>query len=631
MRQRGGSEQPAKGRRANRPKARKGSTATSSMADLQRQIGTLTREANEAREQQTATADILKVISRSAFNLQPVLDTLVETAARLCKAERAALSIREGEVYRYVATFAHEEEYFTLLKQLTFAPGRGTVAGRTALEGRAVHIADLAADPEYTGPTISLTIAKTRTALGVPLLRDGVVMGTLTLARRHVEPFSERQIELVQTFADQAVIAIENARLLTETREALERQTATSEVLEVINSCPGDLAPVFDAILEKAHSLCGVTHGSLLLYDGTKFRAVAVHGLSEAFADRLRQGFSLPPNASVQRLLDGGRFVQIRDHGAIDNPIPISRAAFEAGLRTSLFIPLRKDGIPLGLISAARQEVKPFTEKEIGLLESFAAQAVIAIENARLLNELRQRTDDLSESLQQQTATADVLKMIASSPTDVRPVLRAIVESACEICEANDALVALRDGDDLVFQAQHGSIPVVWGRRPINRRWVAGRAVADCMPVHVRDLLAPEGKEFQVGRELARPIGSLRTVLAMPLLQEGESIGAIVLRRTEVHPFSDKQIALLQTFADQAVIAIGNVRLFDEVQARTRSRRIAAAADRNVRGAADHQFFAGRAGAGVPGDAGKRDARLRSQVRHHESIRWGQLRERCAV
>jgi two-component system, NtrC family, sensor kinase len=235
-----------------------------------------------------------------------------------------------------------------------------------------------------------------------------------------------------------------------------------------------------------------------------------------------------------------------------------------------LFIPLRKDGIPLGLISAARQEVKPFTEKEIGLLESFAAQAVIAIENARLLNELRQRTDDLSESLQQQTATADVLKMIASSPTDVRPVLRAIVESACEICEANDALVALRDGDDLVFQAQHGSIPVVWGRRPINRRWVAGRAVADCMPVHVRDLLAPEGKEFQVGRELARPIGSLRTVLAMPLLQEGESIGAIVLRRTEVHPFSDKQIALLQTFADQAVIAIGNVRLFDEVQARTR-------------------------------------------------------------
>ncbi len=229
-----------------------------------------------------------------------------------------------------------------------------------------------------------------------------------------------------------------------------------------------------------------------------------------------------------------------------------------AGVRTIAIVPMMKDGKAVGAIAIYRQEVRPFTDRQIELLKNFASQAVIAIENARLFNETR-------ESLQQQTATAEVLSVIASSPTDVKPVLDAIVESACKLCEASDAYVVLKDGDDLVFQTQHGSIPVAYKRRPINRQWPAGRAIVDGKPVHLRDIMTSEGDEFPDGREIARRDGA-RTILIVPLMREGESIGAIILRRTEVQPFSDKQMALLKTFADQAVIAIENVRLFNETK-----------------------------------------------------------------
>ena len=373
------------------------------IADLQRQLADCKAERDEGLQRETAIAEVFQVIDSSPGDLAPVFEAMLEKAMRLCEGACGHLYSYDGESFHPEVVNAEPHFVDWWRRHGPVKPNNDDAPlGRLAGGERIVKVVDAREERGYrTIPGFREMVDNSgiRSGVTVALDKDGALRGAITVYRREVKPFTDRQIALLQNFAAQAVIAMENARLLTETREALDQQTATAEVLQVINSSPGDLTPVFDAILDKAHSLCGIACGSLELYDGENFRSVAERGLPKAFADMLREGYPASDNPATRPLIEGNRCTHIADVAKTD--YTITRSAAELlSTRTLLCIPLRRENLLLGMIACARPEVRLFSEKEIALLESFAAQAVIAMENARLLGELRQSRDDLTESLE---------------------------------------------------------------------------------------------------------------------------------------------------------------------------------------------------------------------------------------
>jgi len=530
-----------------------------------------TRERDAALGQQAATAEVLKAISSSAGELEPVFNAILENATRICEAQIAEIILAENNAVRVAAGYGDAQR----LPVSEMVPlDRSTVMGCTICDKKTIHVADLqnAGDEFASGREFAKKLGH-RTILCVPLIREGRALGAILVRRMEVRPFEQKHIALLKTFADQAAIAIENARLFNETKEALERQTATSEVLQVISKSPGELESVFEVMLENAVRICGANFGNLWLREGDGFRIGATRGAPTAYDDFLRRAGLVKPDPTVGlgTLIRTKQPFQTEDVTALPTHGDKQRQALIdlTGARTLIGVPMLKANEVIGAIGIYRQEVRPFTDKQIELVKNFAAQAVIAIENARLLTELR-------ESLQQQTATADVLKVISSSPGELEPGFEAMLANATRICEATFGNLLLFEDNAFRAVAVHSkeSFDDLRRKPVIDLRDNPGipldRVANSKQLVHVLDLRTDQsyiGKNDRIVSLVE--IAGARTLLDVPMLKENELVGVIVLYRQEVRPFTDKQIELVKNFAAQAVIAIENTRLLNELRQRT--------------------------------------------------------------
>ena len=559
---------PKKGNaEAKRPLARTSPKVPSgNVRDLEKRLA-------EAVEQQKATSEILRVIAASR-ELQPVLDVIALRAATLCAADIGGVTPVEDGLFKVGGNYGFPE---AVARSFPRPVDTSTVTGRAVLERRIIHVPDFDA-PDAPDSAVIRGLRRAppapgtrhfRSLLSVPMLRGDEAVGAMVLARYEPKAFSEAQIELMKTFADQAVIAIENVRLFTELEARNRDLTATSEILHVISRSPTDVQPVFEAIAEAALRLCEAKQGNVFLFDGELIHLAAFANVDPEASAVVRQAFPRPPDRATasSRAILIRNVVEIPD--VLDDPdYQLTGMAAIARFRGCLSVPLLRGYDPIGAITVTRPQPGAFSAKVVALLQTFADQAVIAIENVRLFTELGASNRHLTEALEQQTATAEILRVISGTPTDAQPVFDTIVRNAGRVCDAVDGTLVLRQDDGLTVVAHWGPIGGTLGMQvPLTRGSVMGRAVIDAQPIHIEDLQS--ASEFPEGREFAVRWGH-RTTLGVPLLREGDALGALLIRRTEVRLFSDAQIAMLQTFADQAVIAIENVRLFRELEAANR-------------------------------------------------------------